>query len=43
LLRTKPDDGHEWPKHVFLLLLLIFKLYILYIILVVLLTTLPYI
>jgi len=23
LVRTKPDDGHEWPKHV--VLILIFK------------------
>jgi len=25
LVRTKPDDGHEWPKHVVLTLILIFK------------------
>jgi len=22
LVRTKPDDGHEWPKHVVLILIL---------------------
>jgi hypothetical protein len=25
LVRTKPDDGHEFPKHVVLILILIFK------------------
>jgi len=25
LVLTKPDDGHEWPKHVVLILILAFK------------------
>ena len=25
MVRTKPDDGHEWSKHVVLILILIFK------------------
>jgi len=25
LVQIKPDDGHEWPKHVVLILILIFK------------------
>jgi len=25
LVLTKPGDGHEWPKHVVLILILIFK------------------
>jgi len=25
LVGTKPDGGHEWPKHIVLILILIFK------------------